>query len=74
MDAATAAGLLDLLDLLRADGLAVLMATHDPDVARRADRVLHLDSGALRDRTGAPPTAGSGPTHHDDRREASDAR
>ncbi|NUU25562.1 MAG: ATP-binding cassette domain-containing protein [Streptomycetaceae bacterium] len=47
LDAETAAALLDVLDGLRADGLAVLMATHDPDVAARADRVLRLDAGAL---------------------------
>ncbi|MFI7231059.1 ABC transporter ATP-binding protein [Nonomuraea angiospora] len=47
LDAATATRLLDLLDRLRADGLAVLLATHDPDVAARADRVLRLSAGAL---------------------------
>ncbi|MFC5833452.1 ABC transporter ATP-binding protein [Nonomuraea insulae] len=47
LDAATATRLLDLLDRLRADGLAVLLATHDQDVAARADRVLHLSAGTL---------------------------
>ena len=42
LDAATAAAVLDLLDQLRRDGLAVLAATHDPAVAARADRVLTL--------------------------------
>ncbi|WP_433428401.1 ABC transporter ATP-binding protein [Nonomuraea sp. CA-141351] len=49
LDAATATRLLDLLDRLRADGLAVLLATHDPDVAVCADRVLRLSAGALRE-------------------------
>ncbi|MFE2871982.1 ABC transporter ATP-binding protein [Embleya sp. NPDC059259] len=47
LDAETAAALLDLVDGLRTDGLAVLMATHDPDIAARADRVLRLTGGAL---------------------------
>ncbi|MEU6719548.1 ATP-binding cassette domain-containing protein [Nonomuraea sp. NPDC046802] len=47
LDAATTTRLLDLLDRLRADGLAVLLATHDLDVAARADRVLRLSAGTL---------------------------
>ncbi|MBB5781618.1 ABC transporter ATP-binding protein [Nonomuraea jabiensis] len=47
LDAATASELLELLDRLRADGLAVLLATHDPDVAARADRILRMSAGAL---------------------------
>jgi peptide/nickel transport system ATP-binding protein len=42
LDATTATTVLDLLDRLRGDGLAVLAATHDPAVAARADRVLAL--------------------------------
>ncbi|MEV4481658.1 ABC transporter ATP-binding protein [Micromonospora coxensis] len=56
LDAATAATVLDLLDRLRGDGLAVLAATHDPAVAARADRVLALDDHHLvprKDRTDA---------------------
>ncbi|MFI7615814.1 ATP-binding cassette domain-containing protein [Nonomuraea terrae] len=42
LDDVTAAGLLRLLARLRADGLAVLLVTHDRKVAARADRVLRL--------------------------------
>ncbi|WP_017573638.1 ABC transporter ATP-binding protein [Nocardiopsis halotolerans] len=46
LDAASARTVLDLLDSLREEhGLAVLMVTHDRDVAARADRVLALDPG-----------------------------
>ncbi|MFE9204175.1 ABC transporter ATP-binding protein [Micromonospora sp. NPDC007230] len=47
LDAATAAGVLDLLDQLRGDGLAVLTASHDPAVAAHADRVLLLHDNDL---------------------------
>ncbi|MDR7327480.1 MULTISPECIES: ABC transporter ATP-binding protein [Catenuloplanes] len=42
LDPASAAGVLDLLDALRRDGLAVLAATHDSAVAARADRTLRI--------------------------------
>ncbi len=47
LDAASARVVLDLLDRLRAEGVAVLAVTHDPAVARRADHVLHLRGGRL---------------------------
>ncbi|MCQ8193857.1 ABC transporter ATP-binding protein [Streptomyces rugosispiralis] len=47
LDAASARVVLDLLDRLRAEGMAVLAVTHDPAVARRADQVLHLRGGWL---------------------------
>ncbi|MEV6820335.1 ATP-binding cassette domain-containing protein [Nocardiopsis dassonvillei] len=44
LDAASARTVLELLDSLREEhGLAVLLVTHDRDVAARADRVLTLD-------------------------------
>lgn len=42
LDRASAAVVLDLLDELRDDGLTILSVTHDPAVAARADRVLHV--------------------------------
>ena len=47
LDDATAADVLDVLDDTRALGCAVLLVTHDPAVAARADRVLTLADGAL---------------------------
>lgn len=44
LDAASARTVLELLDSLREEhGLAVLLVTHDRDVAARADRMLALD-------------------------------
>jgi len=48
LDSRTGAAVLDLLDELRStEGAALLLATHDVEVARRADRVLHLADGVL---------------------------
>ena len=39
-----------LHDIVRDDGCAVLMVTHDPRVEEMADRILWLEDGSLRDR------------------------
>lgn len=50
LDSTTGAHVLDLIaDLRRELGVTVIVATHDPDVARRADRVLHIVDGQLTD-------------------------
>ena len=55
-----------VLSLLRGRaraGVAVVMATHDPEAAAAADRVVHLDDGVLRRWSG--PDRGAGwPTAH----------
>ncbi|MFY9578779.1 MAG: ABC transporter ATP-binding protein [Gaiellaceae bacterium] len=51
LDEATAAGVLDLLDGLRAEGAAVLTVTHNPQVAERADRRLTMRDGEVVDAT-----------------------
>lgn len=48
LDAKSAEEILDLLGELRhALGKTILLVTHDPRAAARADRVLHLDKGQL---------------------------
>jgi putative ABC transport system ATP-binding protein len=48
VDTANAAQVLELLSTLREKrGLAVVMVTHDPNVSRRADRVVHLRDGRV---------------------------
>ncbi len=49
LDDATAAGVLDLLDELRAEGTAILTVTHDRQVAERADRRLAMRDGEVVD-------------------------
>jgi putative ABC transport system ATP-binding protein len=47
LDSASGGQVLDLLDRLRAEGLTLVVVTHDPGVARRADRVLVLVDGLV---------------------------
>jgi lipoprotein-releasing system ATP-binding protein len=48
LDVHTAADVMDvLIDLVRSDGLAAVIATHNYELARRMDRVVVLEEGAL---------------------------
>ena len=66
LDSKTGTAVLDLLGgLLKAQGLTLIMVTHDLSVAARADRVIHLRDGRIeqidgpdRARDGIGPAAG----------------
>ena len=48
LDEATGAGILETLcELNRADGLSIVLVTHDAAVARRADRIVRLAAGRV---------------------------
>ncbi len=47
LDGRSGGVVLDLLDRLNAEGLTLLVVTHDPRVARRADRILILADGSI---------------------------
>ena len=47
LDRASGDAVLDLLDALHADGLTLIVVTHDVEVARRAERALLLDDGRV---------------------------
>ena len=47
LDAANAAAMLDLLDEFHRDGGTIVLATHDVDAARHADRKIDLKRGRL---------------------------
>jgi ABC-type lipoprotein export system ATPase subunit len=49
LDEDSAAGVLDLLEGLRAEGTAILTVTHNPQVAERADRRLAMRDGEVVD-------------------------
>ncbi|MFE3456754.1 ABC transporter ATP-binding protein [Nocardiopsis aegyptia] len=54
LDPGTTAAVLDLLRDLCGTGLTVLVATHEPGVAARADRILTVEGRALRPRSPEP--------------------
>ena len=48
LDSDTGTRVLDLLEALHAKlGFALVVATHDPDVAARSDRILTIEDGAI---------------------------
>jgi putative ABC transport system ATP-binding protein len=47
LDSATAATILDLVDDLHAEGITVVVITHDTSVAARGKRVVRLRDGEL---------------------------
>jgi ABC-type lipoprotein export system ATPase subunit len=47
LDQASGRAVLELLDALHEQGLTVIVVTHDPSVARRAERVLVLRDGQI---------------------------
>src|SRR6185503_8984628 len=50
LDHATAEGVIAaLIEIVRASGLAALIATHNLALARRLDRIVALEDGSLRD-------------------------
>jgi putative ABC transport system ATP-binding protein len=50
LDSKTGAAVLDLLcSLHKAQGLTLIMVTHDLEVAARADRIIHLRDGSIQD-------------------------
>ena len=51
LDSANSANLLDIFEELNRDGLTLVVVTHDPEVARRSARQIHIIDGRLTDRT-----------------------
>jgi putative ABC transport system ATP-binding protein len=47
LDTANSAGVMDLFDELHADGLTILVITHDPAVSARAQRRVRISDGVL---------------------------
>jgi ABC-type lipoprotein export system ATPase subunit len=47
LDSRTSAEVMDLFEALHAQGLTVIMVTHDPQVAQRAKRVVTLSDGKV---------------------------
>jgi len=47
LDSGTGGAMLDLFDELRADGLTLVVVTHDSQVSSHADRAIHLRDGRI---------------------------
>ena len=47
LDQSTGAAIADLFDRLHRDGTAVVVVTHDPTIAARAQRVVRMRDGTL---------------------------
>ncbi|MFV0260648.1 MAG: ABC transporter ATP-binding protein [Acidimicrobiales bacterium] len=60
LDTATGEQIMELFGQLHTEGLTVVRITHDPTVARRAERVVRIQDGILTAETGAGVAAGSG--------------
>ncbi len=61
LDSASGTQVLELLDRMNDAGLTLVVVTHNPDVGRRADRVLQMFDGRIADRVVGnelPPTLG----------------
>ena len=54
LDSATAAGVMELLDGIHDEGATIIMVTHDPGLAARAQRIVRLADGRI---VGAPEDA-----------------
>jgi putative ABC transport system ATP-binding protein len=68
LDSSSGRHVMDVLEGMNADGLTLIVVTHDPAVASRANRALLMEDGRVVRRTGRgegsgpsalPPTTGS---------------
>ena len=53
LDSATAAGVMELLDTVHANGATIIMVTHDENLAARAGRIVQLVDGRVAETSGA---------------------
>ena len=59
LDTASGRGILDLLERMNEGGLTLIVVTHDPTVARRADRVIVLVDGRIARRLAGSEVTGT---------------
>jgi putative ABC transport system ATP-binding protein len=59
LDTKSGKQVLDLLDRLNEEGITLIVVTHDPTVARRADRVIVLVDGRIARRLSGPEVTGT---------------
>jgi ABC-type lipoprotein export system ATPase subunit len=60
LDSHTSAELLQMFQHLnRADGLTIILVTHDPGVAQHAQRIINIKDGLIEKETSSPKTVGA---------------
>lgn len=47
LDSATGTAILDVIDRLHAEGLTIIMVTHDDEISRRCERIVRLKDGLI---------------------------
>ncbi len=57
LDSATATGVMSLLDAIHGDGATIVMVTHDPGLAERAQRTVRMVDGRVAEDSGALATS-----------------
>lgn len=70
LDAHSSAAVLGIVSKLAEQGVAFVLATHDPDVARIADEAIELEDGRVKTRQARPPTVSVAPRRQQARYEA----
>ncbi len=58
LDSRTGDEILRMFQRLKAQGITILLVTHDPKVAGYADRTIHIADGLVADHAYKPPAAG----------------
>jgi len=61
LDTRSGEQILDMLDALNQQGLTLAVVTHDPEVARRADRILEMRDGEIVRRLSAAEVSDANP-------------
>jgi macrolide transport system ATP-binding/permease protein len=64
LDTASSAQILDLLRSLQKEGRTVVIITHDPEVAARCDRVIHVRDGRVEGSAGSSSPPAAAPTRN----------
>ncbi len=59
LDSHTSREILDMFEKLNAEGITVVLVTHDPEVAARARRVIHITDGLIDKEDAAIPATGA---------------
>lgn len=66
LDTASGDQVMDLFDQIHRAGTTIIMITHEPAIAQRAEKLLHIRDGVLTDANGAPLSPAAEDTEKED--------